>query len=425
MLKKTNAKVKTLLLLLLLGFTILLSLNRHSKSGIHNYHSEIWADKAGYYVYLPALFIYNFQTEEMPVDIDKKTGDGFFIEDGKIVTKYTYGVALMQAPFFFVCHGISKLFGLNDDGFTEQYHKMINISAVFYSFFSLILLYFFLVRYLSSQTAILTLTCLYLGTNIFYYAFFETGMSHIYSLFLFSSFLYLGPFVTNGQKKYHYLFFGLVVGLIIVVRPLNVMFLPVYFIFNSFKFSEIKSNLKNYLLIIVPAVVIIVPQLIYWKYSSGSYFLYSYGQESFTNIFQPEVIKLWFSTNNGLFIYNPMILFCLIGLFFLFKESPKISISVALFFAFITYVFASWHDWAYGCSYGSRPYVEYLCLLALPLGFFIDKLKTKSALYSVVSALLIAFILFNQKLIFSYDGCWYGGVWDWPEFLNLLLSETK
>ena len=40
--------------------TLFLTFNKHSKSGYYNYHSEIWADKAGYYVYLPAVFKFNF-----------------------------------------------------------------------------------------------------------------------------------------------------------------------------------------------------------------------------------------------------------------------------------------------------------------------------------------------------------------------------
>lgn len=418
--------MKIWLSLLFLGFIIFLTFNRHSKSGIQNYHSEIWADKAGYYIYLPALFIYNFRTEELPTDIDKKTGDGFFIEDGKIRTKYTYGVALMQAPFFIVCHGVTKLFGFNDDGFSLPYHKAINIAAVIYSLLSSLLLYYFLIRYLNKKVALITLISLYLGTNIFYYSIFETGMSHVYSLFLFTCFLYLGPFVTKKEgKKLHYFLFGLIIGLIIVVRPINFIFIPVYFIFNTFNVSDIKKNLSNYLLVVITAISVIIPQLFYWKYSFGSYFQYSYGEESFSNVFKPELLKLLFSTNNGLFIYNPLIIFCLAGLFFLYKSLPKISIAIAVYFVFISYIFSSWHDWGYGCSYGSRPYVEYLSILALPFGFFIHQLKEKFPYKFVLISLCIACIIYNQKLIFSYDGCWYGGVWDWSELLKLIVSNTK
>ncbi|NBY10976.1 MAG: hypothetical protein EBQ77_08260, partial [Sphingobacteriia bacterium] len=207
--------MKISFLTFILGFFIFLSLNRHSKSGIQNYHSEIWADKAGYYIYLPAFFIYNFQVDGLPAEIDKKTGNGFIVRDGKIITKYTYGVALLQAPFFIICHVLSKLCNLQDDGFSLIYHKSINIAAVIYSFFSFIFLFNFLIRYLKKKVVIITLACLYIGTNIFYYSVFETGMSHIYSLFLFASYLYLGP-IANEQKKPIYVFlFGLIIGLII------------------------------------------------------------------------------------------------------------------------------------------------------------------------------------------------------------------
>src|SRR5690554_5459863 len=87
-----------------LAFTalvIFLSFNRHSKSGYFNYHSEIWADKAGYYVYLPAAFKFNFDSRQFPDSIQIKTGGGFELlqDQQKVVTKYPYGVALLQAPF--------------------------------------------------------------------------------------------------------------------------------------------------------------------------------------------------------------------------------------------------------------------------------------------------------------------------------------
>jgi hypothetical protein len=413
------------LLLLFLVFTIFLSLNRHNKSGIQNYHSEIWADKAGYYIYLPAFFIYNFDTKNMPTDIDKKTGNGFFIDHNKIITKYTYGVSLMQAPYFIVCHSLSKFFGFNPDGFSIQYHKTINISAVLYSFFSLIILYFFLVRYLSKKTTIITLIFLYLGTNIFYYSIFDTGMSHIYSLFLFTCYLYLSTFIAEEGRKVHYFLFGLVIGLILVVRPINVLFLPVYLMFNSINASNIKNNISNYLLTFFVSFLVILPQLIYWKYAFGNYFQYAYAGESFSNILQPKLFHLWFSTNNGLFIYNPIMVFILISITYYFAESPKNSIIIGIYFLLLSYIFSSWHSWHYGCSFGSRPYVEYYSLFALPFGFFIQKLYAKSNAKTIVLFFIIICIIYNQKLIFSYDGCWYGDSWDWTELFKLVFGPTK
>ncbi len=418
--------IKYLVLIVFLGFLVFVTLNRHSRSGIQNYHSEIWGDKAGYFVYFPALFMYNFQAEKLPTDIDVKTGNGFSLKDGKIRTKYTYGVALMLSPSLIACHYLSKRLGYYDNGFTLIYHKAIDISAAIYSFFSLILLYLFLIRYVCKRISVITIICLYLGTNIFYFSIFETGMSHIYSLFLFTCYIYLAPFVIKqNQKTIFYILFGLITGLILVVRPINIVFLPVFFIFNTIRFSEIKNNISKWAAAGISTILVIIPQFIYWKYAYDNYFHYSYGNETFSNIFEPKLLYLWFSTNNGLFIYNPLMIIILAGLLFYYKESAKKSVFISVYFLFISILFSSWYDWGYGCSYGCRPYVEYYPILALPFSFFLNAMDKHTVLKFIFLPILLVFILYNLKMIFSFDGCFTGGTWDWAELLRLVLSPTK
>ncbi len=406
-----------------------LSFNRHSKSIIYTYHSEIFADKAGYYIYLPAFFIYNFQVEKLPEHIEEKTGNGFSIDrnNNKIVTKYTYGVALMQAPFFVMAHLLAKQFGYMDDGFSLIYNKTINIASVFYTTLAFIFLYFFLIRYISNYIALLTLIGLFLGTNIFYYSIFETGMSHIYSFCLFSAFLLLSELIFRpNQKTYINIIFGIVVGLIIVVRPINLIFLPLFFLFNqSNNYRNIKNLFVPVSIIIFSAFIIVIPQLIYWHYLTNNFILYSYYNESFANIMSPKIVHLWFSTNNGLVIYNPLIILILSGIFFMREVHIKLSLLLSIYFVFISYVFASWWSWDYGCSYGSRPFVEYYSLFSLPFGFLIQYATKHKLSFSLISFLIVLFIAWNLKLIFSFDGCWYGGNWDWKAFTQLLVSETK
>src|SRR5680860_135802 len=97
-----NRYLQIIGIILFSGILLFLTFNRHSKSKDLDYHSEIWADKAGYYVYLPAAIKYKFNPVNFPDSIDVKTGNGFMLdyEHKKIRTKYTCGVALMQLPFF-------------------------------------------------------------------------------------------------------------------------------------------------------------------------------------------------------------------------------------------------------------------------------------------------------------------------------------
>ncbi len=88
--------------------------------------STISWDVSGYYMYLPAIFIYHDLKEFGFLDsmIQKygPTPDPQQIhvtQEGKKVLKYSGGQALMMAPFFFIAHGYALLSGQYPaDGFS-------------------------------------------------------------------------------------------------------------------------------------------------------------------------------------------------------------------------------------------------------------------------------------------------------------------
>ena len=96
---------KKIIIFLSIAATIILflSLNLHSNKRPANYRCEIHADKAGYYVYLPAIFLYDFNPDKFPKNIEKTIGEGFDFRkknsqnDQKVIfTKYPCGVAIMD-----------------------------------------------------------------------------------------------------------------------------------------------------------------------------------------------------------------------------------------------------------------------------------------------------------------------------------------
>lgn len=54
---------------LILVILVFLICNRHHKSGTFNWMTPLWADQAGYYVYLPCLFVYDFDAKKFPEKI--------------------------------------------------------------------------------------------------------------------------------------------------------------------------------------------------------------------------------------------------------------------------------------------------------------------------------------------------------------------
>ena len=429
-----NQNYSWLIWVLLYGVLIFLTLNKHSKSGYFNYHSEIWADKAGYYVYLPAAFKYNFEANQFPDSIDVNTGNGFVLDfkSNTVQTKYTYGVSLMQLPFYGLAEMATYFMDVPNDGFSPINHLSVNFSAITYFLLGLILLFHILRDTFNKRTAIWTLLFIFLGTNLYYYVISATGMSHVYSFFLFSAILFLlkkSEFLKKSNPL-NLILFGLLSGLIVLIRPSNIVYLfIVFFVFAKNLgdvFYRIKTIIKPavLLLILLGALIIIAPQFVYWKYAFGSWIKYSYQNEGF-NWGAPQMLSVWFSPNNGLFLYGSVYGLIVLSIIYSSLKNSLYWIYLALFFA-VSYITASWWAWEFGCSYGSRNFVEYLAIFSIPFGVLINNLSTSKKAtkigFFVIGFLLIAL---NLKLIYTFDDCYFGeGDWDWNYYLYLITEQT-
>lgn len=411
---------------LLFGLFIFLSLNWHSHSPKFTYHSEIWADRAGYHVYLPATFDYAFDPRAFPAGIDSLTGSGFSSDHStnRIITKYPYGVALLQAPFYL----LGKVMRPSPSampGYTPIDHAMIDIAASFYGAVGLVLLLIVLRRRSSWLAALLTVIFMLVGTNLLYYVIGEPGMSHVYSFFLFSAFLALLDNRHRNNATWHrYFLLGVLTATIFVTRPTNIIFIAIagFVIFGRGLVHEVRTFQSDRLRTACFALgfmIIILPQMIYWQYAFGSPIKWSYTGEGFTNWASPQVVRLWFSPYNGLFTYSPLILGLLLGSLFTAKKSTQEMAALWVTFILVSYISASWHVWTFGCGFGARSFVEYAAVFAFPLNQLLDR---RTRRLPVLIGVLSICCIYTMKLTYSYPTCWFGGVWDWDLFLNTLFG---
>lgn len=432
---QTNKYLKLLLFICFAGTVLFLSFNRHSHSGYSDYHSVIWADKAGYYMYLPGALKYQLDPAAFPDSIDKKTGWGFRFdhEQGKVLTKYTYGVALLQLPFYLAADALAPAFGFEANGFSHIYHWCINVAAVFYLFLGLFFLRSFLRRYYSAPVVLATLASLFLGTNLYYYAVDDTGMSHIYSFALFSALLYLleTSAYFHASSLLKTFLTGCVAGLILVIRPTNAVFLLCCFFLHLGSKEELWLRLRGMIRpqVLVPlavgAFLALLPQLLYWKYAQGSFLNYSYGSEGF-NWTQPKLLATWFSPNNGLFLYTPFYVIIIAAMLHMIKNKEKNGLYLLLCFLLISYIYCCWWDRTFGCSFGARSYVEYFSLFSIAIGYFYERIAgaNKLQLTALIACVLI-FIIFNLKVTYTFDSCFFGNDSDWKEYFRLVTSPPK
>jgi hypothetical protein len=419
----------------ILAVIAFLVFQRHQNTGEFNWRSKMWGDPAGYYVYLPAFFIYDFDGTKLPDNIVAKTGEGFSIdESGRIITRYTSGVAVLQAPAFLAAHAYAGLVGQEKDGFSGIYHLVSAFAAIMYSFLGLFFLWRFLRFNYTRIISFLTLLTLFLGTNLLYYTIDATGMSHIYSFFLFSLLLCLSHLFfierDSTRSNWYFLFISLASALIILIRPTNLVFVGLVFLLDAGSFNALAERIrkvftrKRILMIVIIFFLVFLPQMLYWKYASGSYITDSYEGYGFTNLASPQILKFLFSTNNGLFPYNPVYILILFSMLYMIWRSEINGYYILFVFLGLIYLFSSWFIFSFGCGFGSRNFVEYIAVFALPLAYLFNHVKNQSGkLKYTVVILTTVFVLMNIKLVSAYDKCFLGGDWDWKEYSYFLKSR--
>ena len=394
--------------------------------------NELWSDRAGYYIYLPATFFYHFDARTMPANLDVATGGGFSIDSrtNKLDTKYTYGVALMESPFFFAAGVVSWLAGVDDEhGFSMLYMRMMALAAVVYLVLGLWFLKKFLDFYFQPAVGFFVILLVFLGTNLFYYSLVDGMMSHVYSFFLFSLFLWLLKQYHDHESYSGFVLLCLVLSLALLIRPTNFMLGLLFFTWDAGTPGVCIQRVKQFLkpsyftVFLVILFLIFLPQFVYWRYLSGHWLHFSYGGEGFANLGHPRILQVLFSPVNGLFAYAPLVLIFLAGLGLMLFQKIRNGWPVALLFCMVTLVCASWKMWYFGCSYGQRSFIEYYALLSVPFGYFTAWLFSlrRYAVTTILFFVIFLFTWFNLRYtisLYRYERCYYGSTWDWDHYIR-------
>jgi hypothetical protein len=157
------------------------------------------------------------------------------------------------------------------------------------------------------------------------------------------------------------------------------------------------------------AILVFLPQLLFWKLNTGHWFFWSYNEEGFF-FTKPEIIRGLFSYRKGWLLYTPMMIFGLAGIFLLRKRLKAFYLPILIFTVFNIYIIFSWWDWSYGGSFGARAMIDSYALFSISLAAFIETIwKSKRAVKIGTFTLLSIMVFFNlfQTLQYKYGAIHY------------------
>lgn len=338
-------------------------------------------DPLGYYCHLPSIFLYHdvgdykktmeAWRKHYPKQIDFSIGQP--TPTGKIAIKYPVGVALLQSPFFAAAHVYCLASGqAAADGFSYPYRLLTSFSALFYVLIGLFLVWKSLGHFAFSNTVRLaTVLVLALGTNLFYFASYNTGMSHAYLFFLFAVLLYSTVRFYRAPAFKPALGIGIAAGAITLTRVPDAIavLVPLLWGLEKGHLARLWQYRPYLLAAMVAFLILLLPQALYWKTVSGQWWYDGYVGESF-NFAKPHIVGGLLGASNGWLLYTPVMLFALIGLFLLRASAKAARWPLFVLLPIYIYIIYSWWCWNYINGFGSRPMVDIYPLLALPLAAF-------------------------------------------------------
>jgi hypothetical protein len=404
-----------IVLLCLLTFVLAFFIsNRLFRGDPAGWKQIISSDGRGYYAYLPALLIDHDLSYKKVIEREKNIlgfpdyQPSYLVKVGNsAVNKYFAGEALLLLPFFLMAMFFSWIGGLDINGYSFFFQLFTGLGALFYLFLGLYYLKKILVHFTIRASVIaFVIIAILLGTNLFYYAVWQPSMSHVFSFFAINGFLWFSCKSISSFTRRNAAVSGFFLGLVLLIRPTNgvVLFL-IPFLFRDFaelkQFTRSLWNLKSSMLILMlVAFLVFSIQLILWYFQTGHFFLWSYRDEGFY-FSRPEVMKVLFSFQKGLFVYTPLILLAGFGLISIFMKPVKL-ISMMIFLLLSTYIIASWWNWYYGDSFGLRAFIDYYGIYALLIALTLDRLSFRGDKI-FMAILFLPFIFLNLFQTWQYS----------------------
>ncbi|AMR27911.1 hypothetical protein A0257_12985 [Hymenobacter psoromatis] len=350
----------------------------------HNVQAILTWDVMGYYLYLPARFIYHDlgRLEFVPDILREYSPTGSFYQafqvpgaaTGQLVMKYPIGLALLWTPFFWLGHWAAGWWGYPQDGFSAPYQLAIAFGGLLYALLGLGLLRRLLLHYFTDAVATLVLVTLVLGTNYFQYAVYDTAMPHNYLFTGYAALLLLTRRWHRRPTRGVAFAIGLVLGLLVLIRPSEAVAatLPVLWGVGSLaaaraRLALLRTRWPDVALLVLGGVLGVLPQGLYWEWATGHWLFYSYGDQHFSFL-RPHVWAILFSFRKGWLIYSPILVLVLLGFGPLWRRHRGLAVPVLAYVILNLWVVSAWDIWWYGGSIGCRALVPSYAALALPWG---------------------------------------------------------
>ena len=367
--------------------------------------SSIRSDGYGYYGYIEGALVHGDPLSEKRFAEDGRLLYRSWMQEGlpgKHFPKWTMGVAYAWVPGYFVADAFAAAFDYERNGWSTPYQLAVAFTAILFLLLGCWALWHILYKRYTWWIATITVFLVFYATNLLHYSTSDSGMSHVYNFGLISFYLWLNDKWLKSYKTKDLLFMSAILGWIVLIRPTNITIGLATPIMLYAQTGSLRKLMQPQLaLAALVAFIPIIPQLVFWKFTTGHWVTYSYENEAFY-WFTGNFINGLFSYRNGWLLYTPIMIFALIGLALTRKVDKGLFWASSIIILLHIYITFSWWCWYYGGSLSIRPMIDMYVLCAFGLAGLFNYVFSKSKIAFVATLSLMSILVWNNLLQTNY-----------------------
>ena len=383
--------------------------------------NELSWDVFGYYLPLPATFVHHdpmLHDIGWMTQVQEQYGTTATLyqvtqaPDGSPMYFFFLGMSMLYLPFFLLGHGLALATGAPADGFSLPYQYALALGCLIYTLIGLVYFRRTLLQFFPDKLVAVLIILVGLGTNYFHF----TTVKDLET----ANFLFCGMAVLvwntirwhAEHKRRNLLAIAASVALITLVKPSEIIcgLIPIFWgVYDKASWKQrlavLRSRWSDVALAMLLGLLVLSPQLLYWKAKTGAFVFDSYKNPGVgLDLFSPHIIPILFSLKKGWLVYTPIMVFALLGFMQLWRKRRALFPVILGYFLVTFYIIASWSEWWYGASFSIRPMITSYVLLAIPLGLFLQRMAEWKALWRwAISGMMGFFVLLNLFQIWQLN----------------------
>jgi hypothetical protein len=340
-------------------------------------------------------------------DADGQPRPDVLTPSGRMENQWSVGPALLWAPWFLAAHAgvtVARRGGseIAADGYTWPYRWACAIGTVIYGWMGVTLARRAAVAVgVAPRSASIAAAAVWAAGPLPVYQYFLPF--HVHALAAFSVSLYLWYWLTRRPlvTLRSWAVWGAAAGLMTVVYQLNAVLLLVV-PFAILEMRAAKPSAPVWAALAAGgagALMPWVPQLAGKAIVYGTPFTTGYRDRFFWAT--PRMLETAWSTEHGLFLWTPILLACVVGLFTLTRRRDVVIFTAV--FAVFFYAVASFENWHGVSSFGNRFFLSLTAVFVIGLGALMHKLH-QHASWSTPGVLAVCALLalWNAGLAFQW-----------------------